>query len=122
MKIWLYKKNKLILPLKTITNNKNNNSMSPKQFDQIFQANIEKITRAMNSEVCHTKAFFRTNPNRRNETFLYVIAPVDALVEYQDADYHAKNATDEHNAYLALQSVGKFFKTQPEAVRWIESL
>lgn len=31
--------------------------MSPKQFDQIFQANIEKISRAMNSEVCYTKGF-----------------------------------------------------------------
>jgi hypothetical protein len=96
--------------------------MSPKQFDQIFQANIEKISRAMNSEVCYTKGFFRTDPNRRNETFLYVITPVYALDEYHDADYHAKNTMEEHKAYRALQSVGKFFKTQPEAVRWIESL
>lgn len=96
--------------------------MSPKQFDKIFNENIDKISRAMNSKVCHIKDFFRTNPNRRNETFLYVIAPIDAMVEYRDADYRAKNAADEHKAYLALQSVGKFFKTQPEAVRWIESL
>ncbi len=96
--------------------------MSPKQFDKIFQENIDKITQAMNGEACHVKDFFRTNPNRRNETFLYVIAPIDAMIEYRNADGCAKNAADEHKAYLALQSVGKFFKTQPEAVRWIESL
>ncbi|MBQ2019301.1 MAG: hypothetical protein IIW53_04585 [Rikenellaceae bacterium] len=83
---------------------------------------MEKLQTAFGKDVLHAKGFFRTNKNRRNESFLYVIVSEATFNEFRKMEFEANGRDREYSAFEWLSQRAKFFRTQPQAVRFIESL
>lgn len=122
-----------------ITNNKQQTRkiMSPKQFDEKFKANHSKVEAFFGKKVDYLKGFFVTNPDRGTESFMYVIAPVYAIQRYYEMVTDAYHEFEKGPRTLTRRFVqvkangfatkllfesGKAFRTQPQAVKWMEGL
>lgn len=111
--------------------------MSPKQFNEKFEANRSKVEAFFGEQTDYFKGFFVTNPDRGTESFMYVISPVSAIRRYyemvNEADHEFEKGPRtltrrfqqikaEGFATKLLFESGKAFRTQPQAVKWMEGL
>lgn len=97
--------------------------MGPKQFKQVFEANTDKLNLYFGGEAVQVQDFFRTNPNRTGETFLYVIGTKDTIKEYYNIEWvKVRDRFRNPKAYALIAEKCKVFRTLKAAAEWITNL